>query len=95
MFVDRYSLPDNLLQLIASEFPEAINLDDPKDGDEIPAEDGLVESRGMLFCTACGLMAMPGNEEFDWCDHITGRGCAWKDDDDEEELEDEDFEEFE
>lgn len=49
---------------------------DDFDDDDLP-EDGLIESRGMLFCFACGMLAAPGDEEFDWCDHRTGDGCAY------------------
>lgn len=46
------------------------------DLDDIP-EDGHIERDGMLFCFSCGMLAQPGNEEYDWCDHKTGRGCAY------------------
>lgn len=32
---------------------------------------------GGLYCRACGMLAAPGDEEFDWCDHITGEGCSY------------------
>jgi hypothetical protein len=40
-------------------------------------DDGEIERDGMIFCVACGMLAMPGNEEYDWCDHRTGIGCAY------------------
>jgi hypothetical protein len=42
---------------------------------EIP-EDGMIEQNGNLYCYACGDLAAPGEEEFDFCDHKTGRGCS-------------------
>jgi hypothetical protein len=56
---------------------------------EIP-EDGIIEVRGMPFCWACGMLAQPGEEEFDWCSHLpTERHCAYlsESEDDEDELE--------
>lgn len=32
--------------------------------------DGIIWSRGMPFCFACGMLAQPGDENFDWCGHI-------------------------
>lgn len=55
-------------------------------------EDGLVERDGMLFCGCCGNLASPGEEEWDWCDHVTGGGCAYAP---EEDTWDEDLDERE
>lgn len=44
-------------------------IDDDDDDDE------FFERDGMTFCGACGVLACPGEEEFDWCDHRTGEGC--------------------
>lgn len=58
------------------------------DSGEIPA-DGIIEVRGMPFCWACGMLAQPGDENFDWCSHITGRSCPYyhETEDDEDEFE--------
>ncbi len=32
---------------------------------------------GGLYCLACRMLAAPGDEEFDWCDHLTGEGCSY------------------
>jgi hypothetical protein len=43
-------------------------------------------------CIVCGLCE-PGNEEWDWCDHETGAGCAYNHEllDDEDEYFDEGY----
>lgn len=52
--------------------------EDEEDLDELlDDEPEFIERDGLLFCFACGELAQPGNEEFDWCDHRTGRGCAY------------------
>lgn len=81
-----------LQELMTSEFPESS--DDEvyvvdEDDEELTANGGLVESRGMWFCFACGLLAQPGDEEFDWCDHINGVGCAYMHETEDDEFEDE------
>lgn len=58
--------------------------------DEFDDDEEFIERDGMLFCGACGTLACPGEEEFDWCDHRTGQGCyhmqesVFSDDDDTE-----------
>lgn len=44
-------------------------LEDDEENPEFLSRDG------MTFCYACGIMACPGEEEFDFCDHRTGAGC--------------------
>ena len=68
-----YPLPDLDSQL------EVDNSELDFDPDEDLEE--FIERDGMTFCGACGIMACPGNEEFDWCDHITGDGCSYFEDD--------------
>jgi hypothetical protein len=87
------SMRAGLQEAIASEFPEldpddASFIYEDEDDEELIENGGLIESRGMWFCFACGLLAQPGDEEFDWCDHRTGRGCAYmhETEDDEEEM---------
>lgn len=45
--------------------------------DDEDDEEELIERDGILFCAACGMLAAPGSEEFDLCDHRTGQGCAY------------------
>lgn len=55
-------------------------------------KDGLVRHHGELYCGCCGILAQPGNEDFDWCDHISGDGCPYNEelaDDDDEFYDDE------
>jgi endogenous inhibitor of DNA gyrase (YacG/DUF329 family) len=33
----------------------------------------LMEQYGCLVCGS----HMPGDEDWDWCDHVTGRNCVW------------------
>lgn len=40
----------------------------------------FIERDGMTFCGACGELAVPGEEAFDWCDHRTGRDCPYMED---------------
>jgi hypothetical protein len=54
-------------------------------------EDGQVIRDDNLYCGACGMLAAPGSEEYDWCDHRTGRGCSYMVEDDEED----DFSDYE
>lgn len=70
--------PGGWMKVVERVVIEPLN-DDFEDG-------GLVQQHNNLYCSACGMMAAPGDEEFDWCDHITGEGCAYMDD-----VEDDDF----
>lgn len=45
-------------------------------------EDGQFEMNGCLYCGACGMLAAPGDENYDWCDHRTGNDCPYNDDGD-------------
>lgn len=49
---------------------------------------GLVQTHYGLACQQCG-ESVPGNEDWDWCDHITGRGCPWNHEDDYDSSDDE------
>lgn len=76
---------------------DPIDLEDDPDLDlaELLADEPeFIERDGLVLCACCGELAQPGNEEFDWCDHRTGRGCSFferspfneeRDDDEEEE----------
>lgn len=52
---------------------------------------GLIQTHYGLACQQCG-ECVPGNEEWDWCDHITGYGCSWNDEDDYDSSDDYDYE---
>lgn len=68
------------------------DLDDVDEFMQECAENGWhIEKDGMSFCFACGMLAQPGDEEYDWCDHRTGEGCAYMVDDDD----DDDYDEWE
>lgn len=41
--------------------------DDDLDFDD---DEEFFERGGMTFCGACGILACPGEEEFDWCSHL-------------------------
>lgn len=56
---------DQAAEQIEDEIAE-IDLDD---------DEPFIERDGMTFCGACGILACPGEEEFDWCDHLTGNNC--------------------
>jgi len=45
--------------------------------EETDEEEEFIARDGMLFCGACGILAQPGNEDFDWCDHRNGYGCPY------------------
>lgn len=70
------SLADDALPTLIVEDTESEEEDD-LDIEDIKENGGLIESRGMLFCFACGMLAQPGDENFDWCDHLDGIGCPY------------------
>ena len=60
----------------------SLNLLTGREAIDLNLEDGQVERDGNLYCGACGILACPGNEDYDWCDHTTGHGCIYMDEDD-------------
>lgn len=68
---DLEEISDEEYEAILRAEEEALELI-PEDDDDDPE---FFERDGMEFCGACGILARPGEEEFDWCDHKTGAGC--------------------
>lgn len=66
-----------------SQFATGVFLDTGAFEIEADDPDGLIEVQGDLYCGACGMLEQPGDESFDWCDHIRGNHCPYfKDGDD-------------
>lgn len=71
-------------------FAEEIDESWPAPEDDDDSE--FIERDGMTFCGACGVLACPGEEEFDWCDHRSGIGCYHMAESEFTELDDDDIE---